>query len=350
MSISPTQAAQIPPTANAGGLGAQLRRASSGVDHGAPVKLTRDQLMMDAKMGIYISAPMEAVFNSQAYRRGEINASKYTATILANSLGFGAWTIGGALAVAALTPFVPAFLLPVAGFAAGMIANDIWDRTFGAAIVKYVGDALPEKLTKPFADVFTKFVANPIVDWVWNPIKNAVMGHKVLAATLVGGLMLLPPMRPFAKGLLKEAGVWVGGGAIAMAAQFGIINRFLPAAAHREHGAKAEKPETTAAGSEEAEALKYLQEAYTTAFGKFKERGADAAAASQAAQRWLVETLCENGAKRPEAEELVKLAVASLTPAANAPVANRPAANKPATNNAPVAQRPAPPANNLPVT
>jgi hypothetical protein len=303
MSASPIQSRPIVAAAPNGETMSRVRRVVSGSDGGHGV-LSRDQLMTDVKWGVAISAPMEGVFNAGAYRRGEINASKYTATILANSLGFGAWTVGGALAAAALAPVgLPAFAVAVAGFAAGMIANDLWDRTFGQAMIKVLSDRIPNKVVKPFADFFTKFVAAPLTDWVWNPIKNVVMKHKIAAGVVVGGAMLLPPLRPLAKGLAREAGVWIGGSAIALGAQFALINRILPAA---EHG------ETKAPEGGDAEALKILEDAYTTAVTKFKEKGATAEQADAAAQKWLIQTLQDNGAKLPDAQALVKAAADDL--------------------------------------
>ncbi|MDB5098384.1 MAG: hypothetical protein JWM80_2805 [Cyanobacteria bacterium RYN_339] len=303
MAATPIQSRTIVATAPNADTMSRVRRIASGSDGHAGV-LTRDQLLTDVKWGVAISAPMEGVFNAGAYRKGEINASKYTATIIANSLGFGAWTVGGALAAAALAPVgLPAFAVAVAGFAAGMIANDLWDRTFGQAMIKVLSERIPNKIVKPFADFFTKFVAAPLTDWVWNPLKNLVMGHKIAAGVLVGGAMLLPPLRPLAKGLAREAGVWIGGSAIALGAQFALINRILPAS---------DKGKTTEAAGGDAEALKILEDAYTTAVTKFKEKGATAEQADAAAQKWLIQTLQDNGAKLPDAQALVKAAADDL--------------------------------------
>lgn len=306
MAASPIQSRPVVAAAPNSDAMNRVRRVVSGSDGGHGV-LSRDQLMTDVKWGVAISAPMEGVFNAGAYRRGEINASKYTATILANSLGFGAWTVGGALAAAALAPVgLPAFAVAVAGFAAGMIANDLWDRTFGQAMIKILSDRIPNKVVKPFADFFTKFVAAPLTDWVWNPIKNVVMKHKIAAGVVVGGAMLLPPLRPLAKGLAREAGVWIGGSAIALGAQFAVINRILPAA-------DKDKPAADTKGdAQDAEALKILEDAYTTAVSKFKEKGATDAQADAAAQKWLIQTLQDNGAKLPDAQALVKAAAEDL--------------------------------------
>jgi hypothetical protein len=131
------------------------------------------------------------------------------------------------------------------------------------------------------------------------------MHHKIAAGVVVGGAMLLPPLRPLAKGLAREAGVWIGGSAIALGAQFALINRILPAA---DKG----KAASTKADGGDAEALKILEDAYTTAVTKFKEKGATDEQADAAAQKWLIQTLQDNGAKLPDAQALVKAAADDL--------------------------------------
>lgn len=285
----------------------RARRVITGTDGGAAGALSAEQLMTDVKVGVAISAPMEVVFNSQAYRKGQINSSQYTARIIANSLGFGTWTIGGAVAAALLAPLgLPAFGVAVAGFAAGMIANDLWDRTFGAAIIKVLGDRLPQKITKPFANVVTKYFANPLYDHVWSPIKHLVWGHKVLSGVLLGAAALRFPMA--AKAIGREAGVWIGGTVAALGVQWGITNRILPQAPQIP-SAPAGSQDASAA---DAETLKTLQDAYTTALGKFKAAGATPDQADAAAQKWMVDTLCQNGATKQDALAVVKVAVDDL--------------------------------------
>lgn len=286
----------------------RARRIVSGSD-GAAATLTAKQVMTDAKVGVIVSAPMEVVFNSQAYRKGELTGAKYVATIVANSLGFATWTIGGALAVSALAGFaLPAWGVAVAGFAAGMIANDIWDRTFGKAITKILGDRLPEGPCKKFADVATKYFANPLYDHVWTPVKNAVMGHKVLSGVLLGGLALKFPMA--AKAIGREASVWVAGTAAALGVQMGITNRILPS---KEEA----KPATAAAANDDdAKTLEVLQTAYKTAIDKFKSAGATAEQADASARKWMVQTLCDNGATLEDAQKIVKVAADAARKAA----------------------------------
>ena len=199
--------------------------------HGA--KLSRDELIREVKAGVLVSAPIEGIFESQKYRRGEIKANEYVGRVVANSLGFGTWTVGGALAAAALAPIgLPAFFAGAAGFAAGMIANDLWDRTFGQAIVQVTSEMLPEAAAKPIADGFTKFVANPLHDWVWKPVSGFVKDHKVLSGIM---LTLAALKFPFAaKAVGKEVATMAVGTAGALGVQMGVIDRFMAPAKHRE--------------------------------------------------------------------------------------------------------------------
>jgi hypothetical protein len=195
--------------------------------------LSRDELVREVKAGVLVSAPIEGIFESQGYRKGEIKANEYVGRVVANSLGFGMWTVGGALAAAALAPLgLPAFLVGAAGFAAGMVANDLWDRTFGAAIVNVTKEMLPESAAKPLADGFTKFVANPLHDWVWKPVSGFVKDHKVISGVLLAGAALRFPTA--AKAVFREVGTMAVGTAAALGIQLGLTDRVLPAAKHRE--------------------------------------------------------------------------------------------------------------------
>lgn len=246
MAITPTTAVRTPASAIPGSAGIS---PSLGKPTAAPVAsagdrarrivgthgstISRDELVREVKAGVLVSAPIEGIFESQAYRRGEIKANEYVGRVVANSLGFGTWTVGGALAAAVLAPVgLPAFLAGAAGFAAGMVANDLWDRTFGASIVKVTQEMLPEAAAKPFADGFTKFVANPLHDWVWKPISGTVKDHKVLS----GVLLFLAACRfpGAAKAVGREVGTMALGTAGALGIQMGVIDRVLPGAKHRE--------------------------------------------------------------------------------------------------------------------
>ncbi len=230
MAITPTTTVRTAPAAApVASVGDRARRMVG--THGA--KISRDELVREVKAGVLVSAPIEGIFESQKYRKGEIKANEYVGRVVANSLGFGMWTVGGALAAAALAPVgLPAFLVGAAGFAAGMVANDIWDRTFGSAIVEVTKEMLPEAAAKPIADGFTKFVANPLHDWVWKPVSGFVMKHKVLTGVMVG---LAACRFPFAaKAVGREVGTMAIGTAGALGIQLGLLDRVLPAAKHRE--------------------------------------------------------------------------------------------------------------------
>ncbi|HEY9856762.1 MAG TPA: hypothetical protein V6D05_13545, partial [Stenomitos sp.] len=145
--------------------------------------LKPSMLAKDAVMGGVSNIPFDGLFNSQAYRRGELKANEYVARILGNSIGFGAWTIGGAVAGLALAPLgLPALAVGILGFAAGMTSQELFDRLFGHKITEKIAAALPEKDVKGLADTFTKYIANPLNDYVWRPVVDTVKGHKVLAA------------------------------------------------------------------------------------------------------------------------------------------------------------------------
>lgn len=197
----------------------------------APSKFSRDVLVRDIKAGVLISVPFEAVFSSQKYRRGEIKANEYVASVVANSMGFGMWTLGGALAAAALAPLgAPIYVGAVLGFGAGMLANDLWDRTFGKAITKIMPEFLPEGVAKPVANGFSRFVANPLHDYIWKPISGAVMGHKVLSCALLACAALKFPTA--AKIVGREISAMALGTGLALGIQLGLVDRVLAPADH----------------------------------------------------------------------------------------------------------------------
>lgn len=212
----------------AANVGEQARRVVGLAGH----KMTRDELVRDMKVGVAFQAPFEAIIEGQSYRKGEIKANEYVARIVANSLGFATWTLGGAAATALLAPMgAPAFLLAAAGFAGGMIANDLFDRTFGAAMVKVLKDVLPEEKCKGFADGFSKYISNPLTDYVWKPVSGFVMKHKVISGVALGALALRFPLA--AKAVGREVGAMAIGTAAALGLQLGVMDRFIPAAEHR---------------------------------------------------------------------------------------------------------------------
>jgi hypothetical protein len=335
---------------------AMVRRIATGTDGGSGAVLSGHQLMTDVKVGVAVSVPMQVVMDSQAYRKHETTASQYTASVISQSLGFGTWTLGGAAAAALLAPLgLGAWPLAVAGFAAGMIANTLWDRTFGKAMMKVISERLPESAAKHFADPATKYFANPIYDHIWLPIKHTVLKHKVLGGVLLAGLALRFPMA--AKGVAREATVWIAGTLGAMGVTMGLINHVLPDTktaptgkaaaganaldleavyrqaleAETKKGKSAADAETAAteklssklvaAGAtadaaksaiEDAKAMIILEDAYSTAIKKFTDAGANPAQADAGAQKWLVDSLCKNGAKLSDAQTMVKAAAESI--------------------------------------
>lgn len=228
MSINATAAVTTAPAPRAASIGDQARRVVGLAGH----KMTRDELVRDMKIGVAFQAPFEAIIEGQSYRKGEIKANEYVARIVANSLGFATWTLGGAAAAALLAPLgAPAFLLAAAGFAGGMIANDLFDRTFGVAIVKVLKGTLSEASCKGFADGFSKYISNPLTDYVWKPVSGFVMEHKVVSGVALGALALRFPQAGKAVG--REVAAMAIGTAAALGLQLGVMDRFIPAAEHR---------------------------------------------------------------------------------------------------------------------
>ncbi|MEB3195916.1 MAG: hypothetical protein VKP62_01820 [Candidatus Sericytochromatia bacterium] len=228
MTSVPVQA-QRPLTPAATGVAERAKRLAglSGV------AMTRDQFVSEVKAGVVFSAPLEGIFASQKLRNGEIKANEYVGRVVANTLSVAAWTAGGALAATALAPLgLPAFVVGAAGFAAGMVATDLWDRTFGTAIVNSAKEKLTDAQARPAAEAFVNYVANPLHDYVWKPVSGFVGQHKVLSGVMVGLAALRFPGA--AKGVSKEVGKMALGTAAAMGVQIGLTDRVMAPAAHRE--------------------------------------------------------------------------------------------------------------------
>lgn len=256
--------------------------------------LNASVLAKDALMGGVSNIPFDGLFNSQAYRRGDLKANQYVARILGNSIGFGAWTLGGALAGLALAPLgLPALAVGILGFAAGMTSQELFDRLFGHKITEKLAEAIPEKDVKGLADAFTKYVANPLNDYVWRPVIDGVKGHKVLAAGVAGVLALKFPGA--AKVIGKEALTMGGGMAAGMGISMGVLNPLMG-------------PSKTPFEKEEAptESLdpKWV-DAFKTVVAKLEAKGATPAQAQGLAQQHFVRTMVENGAPEADARELV---------------------------------------------
>jgi hypothetical protein len=196
-------------------------------------RMTRDQWVGEVKAGVAFSVPLEGLFESQKFRRGEIQANEYMGRVVANTLSNIAWTTGGAVAAAALAPFgAPLFVAGAAGFAAGMVANDLWDRTFGTAIVDVFKEKVTDAQARPAAEAFVKYVANPVNDYFWKPVTGFVGNNKVL-----GGAMLALAAVRFpgaAKAVGKEVGKMAVGTAAGLGVQLAVTDRVLAPAAHRQ--------------------------------------------------------------------------------------------------------------------
>lgn len=216
-------------------------------------KLSADRLVRDGALGAVSSVPFEALFEAGAYRRGEVDARTYVAKVLSNSIGFASWTAGGALAAAAIAPLgLPGIAAGAIGFAAGMIANDLFDRLCGPTLKAELAARLPEKACKAFAEPFTRYVAAPLTDYIWKPVSGFVMQHKVLTGAALFVAACRFPLA--AKALGREAATWVGGGALAMGVSIGLLDRVLPAADHGAPEAKGAKAPAKAAHNFRAEA------------------------------------------------------------------------------------------------
>jgi hypothetical protein len=197
------------------------------------VRMTRDQFVGEVKAGVAFSLPLEGMFESQKFRRGEIEANEYVGRVTANTLSNIAWVAGGAVSAAALAPFgLPLFVTGAAGFAAGMIANDLWDRTFGTSIVKVFSEKVSDAQARPAAEAFVKYVANPVNDYFWKPVTGFVGQHKVLSGVMLGLAALRFPGA--AKAVGKEVGKMAAGTAAGLGVQLAVTNKVLAPAAHRQ--------------------------------------------------------------------------------------------------------------------
>lgn len=178
-----------------------LETVSRVVGAHAPQRLSPAVLAKDVKTGVVSSIPFDALFSSQEYRRGELSAKQYVAKTLSTSISAAAWTVGGALMGAVLAPVgLPAIAVGIAGFATGLVANEVWNRTAGKHVTEALESVVPEALAEPVAEVFTKAIANPLYDAVWKPLTEAVspvfrwaMQNKLTAGAALGGLALVFP-------------------------------------------------------------------------------------------------------------------------------------------------------------
>lgn len=231
-----------------------MKTVSRVVGTHAPQTLSPKVLAQDVKTGVVSSIPFEALFTSQEYRRGEITAKEYVAKAVGNSIGFGSWTIGGAVAGALLAPVgLPALAVGIAGFTGGMIAYEIWNRTAGKRVTKAIETIVPEALAEPVAEVFTKAIANPLHDVVWKPLTKVIgpvfswaMKNKAAAGVALGGLAVAFPGA--ARVIAPEIITMAAGTAAGMAFNGKVLDRVLPPVEEEVREPKA-KPTPRAGGS-----------------------------------------------------------------------------------------------------
>lgn len=251
-------------------------------------------LARDAALSGLSNIPFDGLFSSQAYRRGELKANEYAARILGDSVGFGAWTVGGALAGVALAPLgLPALAVGILGFAAGMTTQEIFDRTIGHTITKKLAGLISEKSAKPLADAFTKYIANPLNDYVWRPVIDGVKGHKFLAAGLAGALAL---KFPGAAKVVGEQALTMGGGmAAGLAINLGVITPAFGAS---------EVPFEKKEAADDGIDPKWIA-TFNTARKRLADGGATPEKAVEGAYNFFVKTMVTNGATQEDATNLV---------------------------------------------
>lgn len=252
-------------------------------------------LAKDIAIGGLGDIPFEGLFASQAYRRGELKANEFVARVVSGSIGGGIWTLGGALAGIALAPLgLPAVAVGILGFAAGMTGQELFDRLLGNKLAEKLAASLPEKSVKGLADGFTKYIANPLNDYVWRPVVDTVKGHKLLAAGVAGALALKFPGA--AKAIGREALTMGGGMAAGLGISMGVLTPLMG-----EHRLPFEKE---AAAESEGLDPKWVA-AFQTTLGKVEAKGATRAQALQFTSQHFLKTMVENGAPEAEAKELV---------------------------------------------
>lgn len=186
--------------------------------------------MKDAKIGVVSTLPIDALMYAADYRNGKTTAKQYVGKVVGDSLGFGAWTFAAAGAAAVAAPLLGAGALAgigvaAIGFTAGMIANDLFDRTIGKGIGKAVAAVVPNAIATPMAKVFST-IEKPIGK-VFGAITGFAMKHKILGAVALGALALKFPAA--GKVLGKTLAPMAVGTAAALGIEHFTINKFLPA-------------------------------------------------------------------------------------------------------------------------
>ncbi|HEY9722950.1 MAG TPA: hypothetical protein V6D47_13140 [Oscillatoriaceae cyanobacterium] len=141
--------------------------------------------------GVAQGAALQALLDSQSYRKGQWTAPEYAGHVASDALGWGVWGLGSALTGAGLLAFgAPGLVAGAAAFCIGTLAATVWSRTGGNWLVKTLSKVLPNRIVQPAADWFCKHLADPIFDHVITPIENLVMKHKLIAGA-IGGVLLV---------------------------------------------------------------------------------------------------------------------------------------------------------------
>lgn len=257
--------------------------------------LKASALAKDIAIGGLSNIPFDGLFSSQAYRRGDLKANEYVARVVTSSIGGGIWTLGGALAGVALAPLgLPALAVGILGFAAGMTGQELFDRLLGNKLAVKLAEAIPAKDVKGLADGFTKYVANPLNDYLWRPVVDTIKGNKVLAAGVAGALALKFPGA--AKAIGREALTMGGGLAAGMGISMGVLTPLM--------GANHLPFEKEAPAETEGLDPKWV-EAFQTVVAKLESKGATRQQAIEVAKQHFQKTMVENGAPLADAQELV---------------------------------------------
>ena len=258
-------------------------------------------LATDMSIGGVSNVPFEALFASQQYRNGKLKANEYVAQAVANTLTFGAWTAGGALATAALAPLgLPAIAVGVIGFGAGMSAQGLIERLLGDRLRRNLADAIPAEQVKGLADGFTRYIANPLHDFIWKPVSSTVMQNKVAAAGVGGMLALRFPGAAAAIG--KEVLTMGGGMALGMGVEAKVLDPMVgprPDPFGLEEQAEVNPPTPSEA----------IEPGWAIAFQRVEQamegRGYAPNEARKKAREVFIDALVQDGANRQEAETLV---------------------------------------------
>lgn len=258
-------------------------------------------VLKEASFAGATNVPFDLIFQSQDYREGKLKANEYVARVITNSIGFGAWTIGGAAAAVALAPLaLPGMAVGAIGFAVGMTCQDLFDRFFGHSLAKSLANSIPEKDVKGFADFVTENIANPLHDNVWVPLKDAVMGNKVLSAAAVAALTITFPKA--AKAVAPMVGTMGGGMALGIGSNLAVSSIL---------GESKDPFLTEEAATPDPELIKTFQNGVQS----FMAKGMTRAQAVNATKKSFVDVLVKKGTNEERAAEVVDQIAKAAAPA-----------------------------------